>query len=204
MRTFGFVLTAVVLMTLVGCNEAEKQPDPMAQRIQVLEQENADLNEKVETLEATRSSLRKNLEVLSGLPDKTRLDDLCPLESVKLTRYTGFYDKDDDGTRESLIVYVQPIDTQGDTIKTPGAIDVQLWDLAKEPDGARLGQWHVGPKELHKLWFSTLMKTNYRMIFPIPESAGKLDKPLTVKMTFTDYLTGQVFEQQHVIEPESE
>jgi len=202
-RTLGFVATAVLISVLAGCNEAQKQPDPVAQRLASLEQQNAEQTREIDDLQRTNASLRKNLEVLSGLPDKTALEDLSRLESVGLTRYTGFYDKDKDkdGVKEALIVYVQPIDEQGDVVKAPGAVEISLWDLSQEPDEARLGQWRVGPKELQKLWFSTLMRTNYRLVFEAPVGAATADKPLTVKMTFTDYLTGRTLTDQMAINP---
>jgi len=200
----GFVATAVLISVLAGCNEAQKQPDPVAERLASLEQQNAQQAAEIEGLKGANASLRRNLEVLSGLPDKTSLEDLCRLESVSLTRYTGFYDKDEDGVKEALIVYVQPVDQQGDVVKAPGAVEISLWDLSQEPDGARLGQWRVGPKDLQKLWFSTLMRTNYRLVFDAPAGAAKTDKPLTVKITFTDCLTGQVFDNQCAIEPSAE
>jgi len=203
-RTLGFVATAVLISVLAGCNEAQKQPDPVAERLASLEQQNAQQAAEIEGLKGANASLRRNLEVLSGLPDKTSLEDLCRLESVSLTRYTGFYDKDEDGVKEALIVYVQPVDQQGDVVKAPGAVEISLWDLSQEPDGARLGQWRVGPKDLQKLWFSTLMRTNYRLVFDAPAGAAKTDKPLTVKITFTDCLTGQVFDNQCAIEPSAE
>jgi len=201
-RVFGYLLTAVLLMGVAGCTEAEKQADPQAVRIASLERENADLSEQNENITSDNTSLRENIKVLSGLPDKASLDDLCPVESVGITKITGFYDKDDDGTRESLVVYVQPVDTVDDAVKAAGAMDVELWDLGREPDGARLGQWRVGPEELRKMWFSTWMRTNYRLTFESPASAEDLDKPLTVKITFTDYTTGRVFQEQYVIERE--
>jgi len=200
-RTVRFVLTALLISVLAGCNEAQKHPDPVAERLASLEQQNAEQAAEIEGLKSANASLRKNLEVLSGLPDKTSLEDLSRLESVGLTRYTGFYDKDEDGVKEALIVYVQPIDQQGDVVKAPGAVDISLWDLSREPDGARLGQWHVGAKDLQKLWFSTLMRTNYRLLFEAPAGAATADKPLTIRMTFTDYLAGRTLTDQMAINP---
>jgi len=144
--------------------------------------------------------LRKRLHVLSGLPEEVKGENLYRLQSIKISRYTNFYDKDKDGKKEQLIVYIQPIDENGDIIKVAGAVDVQLWDLSKEQSQALLGQWHVGPDQLKKLWFATLM-THYRLTFDVADKIDKLKDPLTVKVTFTDYLTGKVFQEQKVINP---
>ncbi len=86
-------------------------------------------------------------------------------------------------------------------MKATGAVDVQLWDLNKEQDEALVGQWHVGPEELKGLWFATLIIINYRLTFDVGEKIEEFKEPLTVKVTFTDYLSGKVFKEQRVIKP---
>jgi hypothetical protein len=142
------------------------------------------------------------MHVLSGLPEEVKGDNLYRLEIIKIGKYTGFFDKDDDDTKEKLIVYIQPIDEEGDIIKATGAVDVQLWDLdSSEVNQALLGEWHVEPVELKKLWFATLVTINYRLTFDIADKVQSFDEPLTVKVTFTDYLSGKVFKEQKVIKP---
>ena len=51
------------------------------------------------------------------------------------------------------------------------------------------------------MWFATLITINYRLVFDVPETVENLDVPLTVKVTFTDYLTGKIFKAQKVIKP---
>jgi hypothetical protein len=82
-----------------------------------------------------------------------------------------------------------------------GSVDVQLWDLNKKGSEALLGQWQVKRSELKKLWFATLITINYRLTFDVGDKVEKFDEPLTVKVTFTDYLTGKVFKEQKVIKP---
>ncbi|MEN6336858.1 MAG: hypothetical protein ABFD90_11745 [Phycisphaerales bacterium] len=65
---------------------------------------------------------------------------------------------------------------------------------------AELGQWQVEPAELRKLWFNSFT-TGYRLTFDRPEGLEVLSEPLTVRVTFTDYLTGESFRAQQVIEP---
>ena len=72
-------------------------------------------------------------------------------KSVKIGRYTNFYDEDKTPGatgKKNLVVYVEPIDETGDAIKAAGAIDVQLWDLNKKENEARLAQWQVEPNEI--------------------------------------------------------
>ena len=86
-------------------------------------------------------------------------------------------------------------------IKVAGTVDVQLWDLNKADNQAMLGQWRIEPGKLKKLWFATMLGTNYRLTFGVADIIGDTEAPLTVKATFTDYLTGRVYEEQKVIKP---
>ena len=128
-------------------------------------------------------------------------ENIYVLEKVALTKHTNLYDKDGDGTREKLVVYIEPIDKDGDIIKATGAGEDELWDLNRENGQAKLDQWNVEADELSKLWFQTMMRTNYRLTFDITGLVNEFKEPLTVKVVFTDYLTGKTFKQQHVIEP---
>ena len=46
-----------------------------------------------------------------------------------------------------------------------------------------------------------MVKVNYRLTFDITDKVTSFDEPLTVKVTFTDYLSGKVFKKQKVINP---
>ncbi len=175
----------------------------MAEQIQQLKQEKTELTRQIERSENENEQLQKQILVLSGLPEEAKAENLYRLQRIKVTRYTNFYDKDKDGEKEKLIVYIQPLDEEGDIVKATGTVDVQLWDLNKEADQALLGQWHITPDQLKKLWFATVITINYRLTFDVADKIENIQEPLTVKVTFTDYLTGKVFKEQKVIKPQS-
>jgi len=183
-----------------GCEETNSKVTH-ADKYSLLQQEQTQLTYKVEQLKSDNKQLQERIQVLSGLPDGAKGENLYELQSVKITRYTNIYDKDKDGKKEKLIVYIQPMDTEGDIIKAAGSVDVQLWDLNKENGEALLGEWNVKPEELKKLWFDALLGTSYRLTFDIADRIDKYEEPLTVKATFTDYLSGRVFKEQKVIKP---
>lgn len=194
-------LSLSLLIFCIGC----ESPGPkvtLEDKIQTLTTEKSQLRKQFEQSQAQNKKLQQRLQVLSELPPEVKGQNVYDLRKIKITRYTNFYDRDSDGKKEKLIVYIQPIDQTGDIIKAAGAVDVQLWDLnKKETQNALLGQWHVKADELKKMWFATIITINYRLVFDIPKRAENLDCPLTVKVTFTDYLTGKVFKEQKVIKP---
>ena len=198
--TLYAILAGCLLAAAAGCESTDGQKIPPAKQIQTLKQEKKQLARQIEQSKAEAEQLKKQIQILSDLPPEARFENLYHLQKTKITRYTNLYDKDKDGKKEKLIVYIQPIDEEGDIVKATGAVDVQLWDLNKENGQALLGQWQVKPDELKKLWFATLI-TNYRLTFDVADKITGDEEALTVKVTFTDYLTGKVFTEQKVIKP---
>lgn len=200
MRIVTITLVGFLLVIAAGCENGNSR-EFLKEKIKTLRQEKAELKSQVEQSESEIEQLKGQVQVLSDLPAEVRLEDLYDLQKVKITRYTNLYDKDKDGKKEKLIVYIQPIDEEGDIVKATGAVDVQLWDLNKEDGQALLGQWQVTPSELKKVWFATLITINYRLIFDVADKITGDEEALVVKVTFTDYITGKVFKEQKVIKP---
>lgn len=195
MRTIAVILVGSLMAITVGCGNANTS---LTEEINTLRQESVQLTRQLEQANSKNERLKKQLQVLSGLPED-RLENLYSLQKVEISRYTDFYDKDKDGKKEKLIVYIHPVDAEGDIVKATGTVDVQLWDLDKADGQALLGQWHVKAGELKKLWFATLVTINYRLTFDVADKIENVEGPLTVKVTFTDYLSGKVFKEQKVI-----
>jgi len=200
-RTSLIIVSAHVLLLFAGC-ENESKKSPLEEELTVLRRQKEQLALEVEQSKAETEQLKGQLKVISGLEDKVRLEYIQALEKVRITKYTNLYDKDNDGKKEKLIVYIQPVDQDADAIKAPGIVDVQLWDLNRKSAQALLGQWHTGPDQLKKLWFTSMFGSNYRLTFDVGDVVDKFESPLTVKMTFTDIMTGKVFKEQKVIKPD--
>ena len=196
-------LAGAFFIALAGCSGPDREL-PLVDQIAALKDANAELAKQIEAGESEKAKLEKRIEVLSGLPADVKGEKLYVIERVKITKLTNLYDKDKDGAKEKLIVYLQPTDREGDVFKAPGAVDVELWDLEGEAADAKVGDWQVGAEELRKLWFSAIMGANYRLTFDVGGKVKDEAEPLTVKVAFTDLLTGKVFKEQHVIEPQPE
>jgi hypothetical protein len=188
---------------LVGCLlvAAGCQSGNPAKEVETLRLEKKELKNQIEQSKSETEQLKNQVQVLSKLPADVRLEDLYNLQKIKITRYTNLYDKDKDGKKEKLLVYIQPIDKQNDIVKASGAVDVELWNLNKEDGQAKLGQWHVTPSQLKDLWCATLVTINYRLPFDIGDKITGEEKSLVVKVTFTDYPSGKVFKEQKIIKP---
>ena len=184
-----------------GCDSAYTE-SPLQERVEILTIQQQQLESQLEQSTAENEKLTKQIHTLSGLPEQLKGENLYSLQNIEIGKYTGFFDKDKDGTKEKLIVYIEPIDEQGDVIKAAADIEVELWDLSKTDGSAMLAKWPpVKPDELKNLWFDSMLKINYRLTYDITDIVKSFDEPLTVKVTFTDYLSGKVFKKQKVINP---
>jgi hypothetical protein len=164
-----------------------------------LRREKRDLARQFEKSKLENKDLKKRKEVLDNLPPEVKPENLYRLQKIKITKYTDFYDKDKDGRKEKLIVYIQPIDEDGDIIKAVGAVDVRLQDPNKNDDQEPVAQWHVEPNRLKELWFAGFTSTSYKLTFDVADKIEGLEEPLTVKVTFTDYLTFKVLNEEKLI-----
>ena len=193
------LLCSCALMHFVaGCENAGRKPS-LTEEINTLRQEKKDLARQIEKSKLENKDLKKQIRVLSSLPTEVKPENLYRLQRIKITKYTNFYDKDKDGRKEKLIVYIQPIDEDGDIIKAVGAVDVRLRDPNENNGQEPVGQWHIEPNQLKKFWLTTFISANYKLTFDVADKIEGLKEPLTVKVTFTDYLTGKVFNEEKLI-----
>ncbi len=200
MQTLKVVLVGALLSIAAGCQSTDIRSE-FTEEINTLRREKKQLSHQVEQAQNETKQLKQQLQTMSGISPEVRLENLYDIQSIKITRHTNLYDKDKDGKDEKLIVYIQPFDKDGDVIKATGVVDVQLWDLEKPNGQAMLGQWQVKPDELKKLWHAAMLTINYRLTFDVADIVDGSEQALTVKVTFTDYLTGKVFKEQKVIKP---
>lgn len=197
---FCILFSVFCILELAGCNKANEKAQLLDQ-VEQLTEENSELTSRIEQSESQKKELQEQVQNLAALPDEVKGENLYKLQQINIGRFTDFYDKDDDGEKETLIVYIQTIDEQSDKMKASGTAEVELWDLDQPNGQARLKSWKIGPKKLKQLWYATMLSINYRLTFDISEVLEDFDKPYTVKVKFTDYLSGRVFEDQKVIEP---
>lgn len=181
-----------------GCSHGNME-NALWGRVDDMGKQRNDLEYRITELEKENQDLRARVEAFSAISPDKRSEALAGLKEVELVDRTGFYDKDEDGALESLIVYLKPTDAAGDVVKSPGKVDVQLWDLNAQSGGALLGEWTVEPADLKNQWSGTFMTYYYRLTFPVADRIKGRSKELTVKVVFTDYVTGRTFGMQRPV-----
>lgn len=190
---------ALSVMLAAGCRNDDGEP--LWSQIKELQAERTELKLQTEKLDAENKRLTEQIDTLASLTREVRIEALDTVKDIEISKRTGFYDKDNDGTKETLVVYLRVIDEAGDAVKMTGAVEVQLWDLNAPEAQALLATWEVAPEELTKLWASTAMTSYYRLTFDAAGVPPADRRELTVKVAFTDYLTGKVLRRQAVVKP---
>ena len=188
---------AAMFFCAAGCNtvprdEYNKVSAELAQSQQDIKHakdENHRLAEQVRTQQ-------ERIESLLALGDK-RLDKLYYTRSISLGAATGGVSTEGKDGDNAVKIFIEPMDQYGSIIKAPGQVKVQLFDLAAPPDKNLLGQLDVSVDELAKLWSSGFIVYHYS--FPCLFTTQPQHPDITVRVEFTDYLTGQRFSQQKVV-----
>jgi outer membrane murein-binding lipoprotein Lpp len=200
------------ILFFAGCEE-KKKINTSAEKPKVLSQKETQKSQKAapasqkETKDANSTrkltaeveQLKKQLEGLMGINKQARIEAISTITSIDVTSRSNLYDKNNDKKKEMLVVYLRPIDDMGDCIKAAGAAEVQLWNLSAESNDALLKSWKIEPKELRGKWSGSLLTSYYKLQFDVSDIPGGKEKDLTLKVQFTDYLTGKVLKAQRVI-----
>ena len=189
------VIASVVSLTAGGCDVARTREMELADRLEASQQTAYQLSQANAELQKTVVAQQQQIRTLQRLGDK-RMDKLPRIQRISLGRYPGGVDMDgkpgDDGVR----VFVEPIDQDGSTIKSPCEVTVQLFDLAAQPAEKNLiGSYHFSVEEASKSWSSGFMAYYYRFDCPWKGAPPAHDE-ITVRVELTEYLTGKTFTEQ--------
>ena len=190
--TFIGLLLAVTL-AICGCETPDKS---LWDQISELDREKSHLKQRVDSLETENAALKEQMQTLTAIGPDKRATAMTSAQKISLEKRTGLADKDKDGVKETLVVYLRPYDSSGDAVKAVGAVNLQLWDLDAAPKEALLREWNITPEELKGMWSGTMLTSYYRIANNISDLLAKPRKNLTVKITFTDYVTGKILSDQ--------
>lgn len=181
-----------------GCASVDEEAT--VGKSQKLADENAALRQEISELEAENERLERQAAELLGLEGEAELVGLVGVDRIELTDRTGLYDEDGDGVKETVFVYLRPIDTVGDIVKMPGRVRVRLLDLGRGPGKMLLAEKVFSREELKRLWVGTFLTDYYKLTMKAGEGISG-ENELTVKADFTHAITGQLCSEQKVIKP---
>ena len=121
------IYIVLFLFFLAGCPPTKK--GNTISEIEILKTQNTSLAEQVAQSQKENEQLKKQIQAIRNFGPSLDLTDIYNLQKINIAKFTNIYDNDSDGKKETLLVYIQPIDEYGDVIKASGLVEVQLWDL---------------------------------------------------------------------------
>ena len=188
-----------IIMMLSACNNDKS--DPRMSRIQELDDKVQKQARQLVDREEQLASAARTIQELRGLEGPRRLDRLVRVAKIEIERLSGGYDDNQDGVDDGVVVYVRPIDTDGDVVKAAGSAKVELFDVSQPSGPQSVGKVELNPEAMRKAWFSKFLSAHYRIKVPwAAEAASPERKSITVAVRFTDLLTGESSEAQQIVE----
>ncbi len=190
-KTVLLALLGLPLACLGGClglPRCSELADTLATRQAELDAARRDLAALRETVDAQD----EQIQTLAKLGE-ARLDRLFHVERIRLGRYTGGIDTDDVPGHDAVKVYLEPVDQHGSVIKAAGDVTIDLFDLPA--GGTRLGTFTFAADSLADYWRSGPLTHHFSFVCPL-EAARPSQSEVTVRVTFTEYLTGKTFTAQ--------
>lgn len=199
-RAFRAVLRPAVCLALLvlpaGCDESGVTIAELRQRNNSLERQLGQLQRDHVALQEELKQRKAQITRLQRLGTR-RLDLLNPAARIEIDRLSGGYDEDGLPGDEGVVVYLRPIDAEGDVVKATGEIEIQLWDLAASTEEVLIGQYVLDAVHARKLWHGKFMTYHYTIRCPWRERPPRHDE-VTVRVQFTDYVSGEVLTDQRV------
>jgi hypothetical protein len=186
-----------VLLLFAGCGKPNRANIILRKDNQKLQSQLDQLQRQHKADEATIAGLANRTGSLPTLPPD-RLARLFTVNAIRLGRMTGGADLDASKPgQDGLKAYVELLDQHGDEIKSAGSFVVEAFELAG-PEPRRLGRWEFPVEKAQDYWHNFL--TRYEYVLPLPwQEATPAASDVTVRLTFTDELTGRQFTEQSVV-----
>ena len=187
---FAFAL-GTCLIALPACTS----PGQRARTIQeneALRNDKQRLERTVAQCDGQLAALQQQIENLKQASPDRPLDLFAPVK-LEMARLSGGADYDDKPGDDGVTVYLRPRDAEGDAVKVPGRIRIQLSDQTDLAKPRVIGVYVIDdPEELKKSWHGRFGTQHYSIKCPFPPGTViPASRRVTVHAEFVDYLTGR-------------
>lgn len=191
-RAAGGALALLAALGLTACGETE---------VVKLRRENDELQSTLKQRDAKLAAQQtaieeynRQLAVARSISEEDLKRVFYP-EQIVIDSLTGGYDSDGRPGDDGVTVYLRPVDHEGDVVKVPGDITIQLYDLAAAPNRNFIGEYKVGVDKCRELWHGKFLTNHYTIKCGWPKAPPEHPE-ITVRVTFVDYLTKRVLSAQ--------
>jgi len=196
-RAFGWItstwipcLSAMTASLAGGC-ASNDMLNRLIRENETLKREKLQTEREAGRCQAANLALVQQIQNLKSFSDRPA--ELFAPASLRILDLTGGRNLDPKPGDDVVMVYVQPRDAEGDAVKAPGRITVQLLDNADLASPRLIGvTTFEDPEQLRRFWHGRFLTYHYSLTCPIPESAKVSSTGrVTVSVCFDDFLTGR-------------
>ncbi len=158
---------------------------------EALQRDQQRLQDTIARRDALIAALSGQIETLEGFGPDQPAALFAPVK-IEIAGLSGGADYDGQPGDDGVTVYLRPRDANGDVVKVPGRITIQLQDNTDSTSPRLLGgRVFDDPARLGKLWHGKFITQHYTLKCPF---SAKTKLPTTRRVTvhaeFVDYLTG--------------
>jgi len=180
----------LLLITAVSCTSPGERARYI-ERAETLQRENQRLERSVADRDDTIAALTRQVDELKGFGPDRPADLFAPVKLEILSRSGGADYKSPPGN-DGVTVYLRLRDADGDVVKAPGRITIQILDNSDLGNPKLLGVYVLHqPDQLRKAWYGRFSTQHYTVQCPFPaEALPQSPRKVDVKAEFVDYLTG--------------
>ena len=182
-------MTCVLVVAVAGCG-SPGQRARLVKENQALREKNKTLEHRLAQRDGTVTLLHKQIRDLQGFGPDRPVDIFAPVKAEIVSR-SGGADYDREPGDDGVTVYLRLLDADGDAVKVPGRITVQILDNTDLSAPRVLGVFQFDSVDrLRKAWYGKFGTQHYSLKCPFPYG-GKPPRRVDVKVEFVDYLTGR-------------
>lgn len=170
--------------TLVGCaagdvdvleSQLRDQEDAISQLQHQLASANANMRAAQAETDTLRSQLAQQGQPPAILAEQAQV--LFRVERIELHKYmTGGLDKDGLPGDDAMTVLLIPQDQDGELLKVPGGIHIDLFDMTQPEDRQKIGTYDFSPAEVQQAWHSGFFGSGIMLELPLhnPPQSSKV------------------------------
>ncbi|HRX84497.1 MAG TPA: hypothetical protein P5572_05705 [Phycisphaerae bacterium] len=196
----GVVALGLLATTLAGCVNESSTIRALQERVTALETDRQRCTQALADRDAIISDLRRRVGAEPAF-EGINLDDLFTVDRIEIVSQTGGASFDNQPGDDGVIVYVRPLDADGDFLKAAGQFTIQLLDLTHPGAPRSLATYVFSKKqELAAAWYGGLLTNHYtfRCAFP-PRLNPRPPREVQVRVVMLDWLTGREFSDTRTV-----
>lgn len=191
-RTFYFpkVWLAVGCLAACGCQNPAQRARTMRENDD-LRVKNAELQRAVEQRDERIAALTRQVEALQSFSADRPSGAFAPVR-IDIASLSGGDNFDDQPGDDGVTVHLRLYDADGDTLKAPGRVRIQVTDNQDLGEPRVLAVCEIATvEELRSAWHGRFGTSHFTVRCPFNKDAAVPAGPtVDVRAEFTDYLTG--------------